>query len=47
MKTLQPIAIGMIHIKGVNDKAWKEYLSTKKEVCSLTHLTLSNRSIIK
>lgn len=39
--------IGMIHIPGVNDKAWKEYLlSIKKDVVPC-NLTLCNRKVSK
>lgn len=41
-------AIGMIHIKGVNDKAWKEFLaSSNKKNISPCNLTLCNRKINK
>lgn len=41
MKTAK--LIGMIHLPGINDEAWAEYLKTLKPVASKTNLTLCNR----
>ena len=38
-------AIGMIHIPGVNDKAWKEYLLSINKDIVPCNLTLCNRQV--